>query len=121
VRSGPREGSEPVCPFCRTKLDRPTDMAVNAVESVTGGTCKGCGAIYIVDPTSKNVGEVMMQALEIVAKKMSKDMSDLITGEDYEDAVLSYDWRTHRSPGISKGFMDGYGRLYVLRIKQKPA
>ncbi len=77
--------------------------------------------MYIVDPTSKNVGEVMMQALGIAAEKLSKDMSDLVAGEDYEDALLSYDWRTHRSPGISKGFMDGYGRLYIIKVKQKPA
>jgi hypothetical protein len=48
-------------------------------------------------------------------------VSDLVPGEDYDDAVLSYDWRRHRSPGISKGFMDGYGRLYILKVKQKTA
>jgi hypothetical protein len=94
-------------------------MTVNRTERVSGGTCGTCGAIYIVDPTSKNVGEVMMQALGIAAEKLSKDMSDLAAGEDYEDALLSYDWRTHRSPGISKGFMDGYGRLYIIKVKQK--
>jgi hypothetical protein len=96
-------------------------MTVNATEHVSGGTCGTCGAIYIVDPTSKNVGEVMMQALGIAAEKLSKELSNLVAGEDYEDALLSYDWRTHRSPGISKGFMDGYGRLYVLKVKQKPS
>ena len=96
-------------------------MTVNMTERVSGGTCSTCGAIYLVDPTSKNVGEVMMQALSIAAEKLSKDMSELVAGEDYEDAVLSYNWRTHRSPGISKGFMDGYGRLYVLKVKQKPS
>jgi hypothetical protein len=96
-------------------------MTVNRTERVSGGTCGTCGAIYIVDPTSKNVGEVMTQALGIAAGKLSKDMSDLVEGEDYEDALLSYDWRTHRSPGISKGFMDGYGRLYIIKVKQKPS
>jgi hypothetical protein len=93
-------------------------MTVTKTETVLGGTCT-CGAIYIVDPTSKNVGEVMMQALGMAAQKLSKDLMDLVAGEDYDDAVLSYDWRTHRSPGESKGFMDGYGRLYVLKVKQK--
>jgi len=112
---------EPVCPFCSASLARPATMNVSATERVTGGTCGTCGAIYLVDPTSKNVGEMMIQALGMVAEKLSKDLSDLVAGEDYEDAVLSYDWRTHRSPGISKGFMDGYGRLYVIRVKQKPS
>jgi len=121
LRSGSREGSEPVCPFCSVSLARPTTMTVNTTERVTGGTCVSCGAIYLVDPTSKNVGEMMIQALGIVAEKLSKDMSDLVAGEDYEDAVLNYDWRTHRSSGISRGFMDGNGRLYIVKVKQKPS
>ena len=121
MRSGPREGREPVCPFCKAGLARPVTMTVNTTERVSGGTCGTCGAIYIVDPTSKNVGEVMMQALGIAAEKLSKDMSDLVAGEDYEDAVLNYDWRTHRSSGISRGFMDGNGRLYIIKVKQKPS
>ncbi len=91
------------------------------MESVLGGTCGACGAIYIVDPTSKSVGEVMMQALGLAAEKLSKDLSEMVAGEDYEDAVLSYDIRTHRSPGISKGFKDGFGRLYIIKVKRKPA
>jgi hypothetical protein len=120
VRQGPREGLEVLCPFCRSKLDRPARMVINAMDSVLGGTCS-CGAIYIADTTGKNVGEVMIQALGLAAEKLSKDMSELVAGEDYEDAILSYDWRIHRSPGVSKGYMDGYGRMYVLKVKRKPS
>jgi len=118
LREGPREGREPLCPFCKAKLERPANMAINAMENVLGGSCSSCGAIYIADPTSKNVGEVMMQALGMAADRRSKELSDMIAGEDYEDAILSYDWRTHRSSGLAKGFMDGYGRLYVIRVKK---
>jgi len=119
VRSGPREGIEPVCPFCKARLERPATIKINVMESVLGGTCGTCGAIYIADPTSKNVGEVMMQALGMAAEKLSKDVSEMVAGEDYEDIILNYDWRTHRSSGVSRGFMDGQGRLYVLKAKQK--
>ena len=119
MRQGSREGLEVLCPFCRSKLARPDRMVIDAVESVLGGTCS-CGAIFIADTTGKNVGEVMIQALGLAAEKLSKDMSELVAGEDYEDVVLSYDWRTHRSPGVSKGFMDGRGRMYVLKVKRKP-
>jgi hypothetical protein len=94
-------------------------MVLNVMESVEGGVCKTCGAIYIADPTGKNLGEVMMQALGLAAEKLSKDTSDMVPGEDYDDAVLNYDIRTHRSTGISKGFMDGSGRLYIVNIKHK--
>lgn len=93
-------------------------MRISAMENVLGGTCAQCGSLFIVDPTSKNVGEVMMQALSMAADQLSKDSSEMVAGQDYEDAVLSYDWRTHRSPGPPKGFMDGYGRLYIIKIKK---
>ena len=109
-----------MCPFCRAALERPATIKINTMESVLGGNCGGCGAIYIADPTSKNVGEIMIQALGMAAEKLSKDLTEMVPGEDYEDIVMSYDWRTHRSPGVSKGFMDGYGRLYVLKVKKKP-
>ena len=66
-------------------------IAINVMESVLGGTCGTCGAICIMDASSKNVGEVMLQALQLAAEKLSKDMSELVAGEDYEDAVLNYD------------------------------
>jgi len=94
-------------------------MDINSSESVLGGTCGSCGALYIVDPTSKNVGEVMMQALGLAADKLSKDMSDMAAGEDYEDAILSYDLKLHRSSGEPKGFMDGNARLYMIKVMTK--
>ncbi len=94
-------------------------LKLSSLENVLGGTCKTCGAFYIVDPTSKNVGEIMVQALGVAAEHLSKSVSDLVAGEDYEDAVLSYDWRTHLSTGSVQGFMDGYGRLYIVKWRQK--
>lgn len=89
------------------------------MERVLGGKCSMCGALYIVDPTSRNVGEVMMQALGLAAQELSKDASDMIAGEDYDDTILSYNWRTHRSSGEPRGVMDGQGRLYVIKVRKK--
>ncbi len=93
-------------------------MRLSAGEVVAGGTCTGCGAVYLLDPTGKNVGEVMMQGLTLAAERLSKDTGSMVAGEDYEDIVLSYNWRTHRSSGEAKNFMDGCGRLYVIRAKK---
>jgi hypothetical protein len=86
-------------------------------ERAEGGVCR-CGARFFSDPTGKNVGEVMLQGLRAAAGDMAKEVMDLIAGEDYDDAILSYDWRTHHSPGESEGFMDGYGRLYIIRVRR---
>jgi len=118
MRTGTREGLELTCPFCRSSLARPVERQLNAMETVRDGNCSICGAMYILDPTGKNVGEVMMQALGIAASQLSKDSADMIAGEDYDDVVVSYDWRTHRSSGVSRSPMDRYGRLYFIRIKK---
>jgi hypothetical protein len=119
LRTEAREGVEPVCPFCRSMIARPAEIKISPMELVLGGKCGGCGALYLVDPTSKNVGEVMMQALGLAARELSKEASDMIAGEDYDDVVLSYDWRNHRSSGEPKSFGDRYGRLYVVKVKKK--
>ncbi len=108
----------PRCPFCGADLPRPRDMAIGDAEQGTGGTCS-CGAVFLVDPTGKNVGLMMAQALNMTADILKKGVGELIPEEDYQDAVLSYDWRTHRSTGVSKGYMDGSGRLYIFKVIRK--
>jgi hypothetical protein len=114
---GRRENLEPVCPFCSAGLARPTALKINAMETVLAGACS-CGAIYVSDPTNKNVGEVMMQALGMAAEKISKDISEMVSGVDYEDEIIGYDARNHRSTGPSRGFADRSGRMYVLKLKK---
>ena len=119
MRTEARESVEPVCPFCRTRIARPTEITISSMERVLGGKCSSCGALYIMDPTSRNVGEVMLQALGLASRELSKEVSDMIAGEDYDDVILSYDWRTHRSSGEPRSFMDRHGRMYFLKVKKK--
>ncbi len=101
-------------------IARPAEIKISSMESVLGGKCSGCGALYLVDPTSRNVGEVMLQALGLAAQELSKEASDMVAGDDYDDVILSYDWRRHRSSGEPRSFMDRHGRLYFLKVKKKP-
>ena len=119
VRTGARDNIEPTCPFCKTSIERPAEIAIDASDKALGGKCRKCGAWYIVDQTGKNVGTVMMQALELAGRELSKEATSLVSGEDYDDAVLNYDLRTHRSTGESKGHMDGRGRLYMIKVRGK--
>jgi hypothetical protein len=121
LRDGPRESIEPACPFCKRSLERPVPVQIGPGLQIPGGRCSACGARYLFDPTGKNVGEIMMQALELIASDLSREASELIAGEDFDDAILSYDWRTHRSSGEAKGFADRYGRLYMIKAKLKTA
>ncbi len=61
----------------------------------------------------------MMQGLALAADELSRDLAGIVAGEDYEDMVLNYDWRTHRSSGEAKHSVDRSGRLYVIRVIKK--
>jgi len=61
----------------------------------------------------------MMQSLQLAAEELGRDLTTLVSGEDYEDEILSYDLRTHRSSGVPKSVMDGHGRLYILKVIKK--
>jgi hypothetical protein len=98
-------------------LSYPEDMRLSKTETVLGGQCFLCGAHYIVDPTGKNVGEAMVQGLEMAAGELGKDLTTL-SDEDYEDFVLRYDVRNHESLGPASNQLDCYGRLYVIRVKK---
>ena len=111
-------GSAPRCPFCGADLQRPAEIAISDTEKGPGGFC-ACGALYLVDPTGKDVGSMMAQALNWAADTLGKGVGDLVSDIDYQDAILSYDWRTHSSTGISRGYMDRYGRLYVMRVGKR--
>jgi hypothetical protein len=119
LRAGERDSRELTCPFCRSGLDRPIEISISAAETALGGKCKSCGALYIADLTGKNVGTVMIQALELLGRELSKDISNLVLGLDYDDMILSYNWRLHRSAGEASVFGDGYGRLYIVKARNE--
>ena len=114
------KNAPPSCPFCGAHLKRPEEMKISPTDIVQGGTC-GCGALYLADPTGKDVGSMMAQALNWAADTLGKDVGDLAPNEDYQDAILSYDWRNHRSTGVSQGYMDGLGRLYIMKVGKRTA
>lgn len=92
-------------------------MNISDGERGLGGSCD-CGAIYLVDTTGKNVGTIMSQLLVMAAGLLSKDIGQLAPDEDYQEEILSYDWRNHRSTGVNAGYGDRTGRLYILKVKK---
>ena len=118
MRVREEKDAPPSCPFCGAPLKRPEQMKITPTDVVPGGRCS-CGALYLSDPTGKNVGLMMAQALVAAADILKKDIGDMVPDEDYRDAVLSYDWRNHRSTGIAHGYLDGSGRLYIMKVGKK--
>lgn len=109
----------PLCPFCLGSLSYPETIRLNEVETILGGRCFLCGARFIVDPTGKNVGEAMVQGLQMAAEELDKDLDMLVAGEDYDDCVLRYDAQLHKCLGPAQNRLDRYGRLYVIKVKKK--
>lgn len=107
----------PLCPFCGAELQQPSEITINEFEKALGGTCL-CGAVFLVDQTGKNAGTIMAQGLGLAAELLHKELIDMVPDQDYRDAIISYDWRLHRSAGVSAGFADGYGRLYIIQVKK---
>ncbi len=105
----------PTCPFCWASLNYPVDIRLNDVDTILGGHCFLCGALFIVDVTGKNVGEAVVQGLRVIADELGKDLEMLESGLDYVDCVLEYDVRRHQTMGPGSRYFDGYGRLYVIK------
>lgn len=105
----------PRCPFCGRNVMPPQPVTSDVYYEFDGGTCP-CGATFSFDPTARNGGAVLMEALVLAcggdwdrALEMSPDI-------DFEEGLVrKYSSRTHRvgEPGA-------FGTLYFIRIKAPP-
>jgi hypothetical protein len=77
-----------------------------------GGFCR-CGATFAVDPTARNGGAVLLQA---VVQAIGGDWDQAIQlspGVDYDDSFVSrYNSRNHLVGG------DAFGTIYFVRLRQ---
>jgi hypothetical protein len=103
----------PICPFCGQEVDPPHSFD-DFLYEFDGGECS-CGAIYGLDPTSRNGGTVMMQAMVQACKGDWDRAQSLSSDNDYKEGVIQrYSSMTHRvnAPGA-------FGTLYFIRLKSK--
>ena len=102
------------CPFCENYLAGPVDIRFKTLD-ITGGICS-CGAVYALDRTGHNLGEIYLDALTFLCRgDIDKALS--LTPEDYETETLDYDihtntvrWRENRT-GRS-------GKIIFVRLKK---
>ncbi len=87
------------CPFCDNYLRAPIDINVKGIE-VTGGICT-CGAVYVLDRTAHNVGDIFMDGLTFVCRG-DIDKALTLGPEDYESEEYDYDQHANRIGRTSK-------------------
>ncbi|MEO5357025.1 MAG: hypothetical protein H7844_06985 [Nitrospirae bacterium YQR-1] len=109
--------TQPRCPFCLQSFDRPKEVSTS-LGFFTGGVCD-CGAVYVHDPTRKNMGEAFMEALAYACKEDWNMALSLNEDEDYSCAHLSYLPQTHTlSPKThGTGPFDKNGNMIFLKLK----
>lgn len=101
------------CPFCDNYLRAPIDINIRDTE-MTGGICP-CRAIYILDRTCHNMGEIFMDALTFVCGG-DEDKALALNPEEYDVVELDYDLQANtigRSAGTGK-----LCKLLFVRLKK---
>lgn len=96
------------CPFCDNYLMRPVNVNLKSMD-LTGGICK-CGAIYAMDRTGHNFGEIFWDALTFVCRgDFDKALS--LNQEDYESVDYDYDLHSNTISRTGKA-----GKLVFVRL-----
>lgn len=103
------------CPFCDNYLRAPIDLNFSNVE-VTGGICT-CGAVYVLDRTAHNVGEIFMDALTFVCRG-DIDKALALDPGDYESEELGYDMSSNEITNKSR--TGKLCKLVFVRLKNAP-
>lgn len=106
-----RDRTTPVlCPFCRAEVPKPEEQEGLWFE-FDGGVCPRCGASFAVDPTARNGGAVITQALVQACDGDWDKALSLGAGTDFEEAYLShYDSYIHRLTATA------FGTVYFVRL-----
>ena len=95
-RRGPRlrrSGVRAVCRFCSLTLPRPKNREDALHPLLPGGKCR-CGAVFVVDPTGRNGGVALIEALTDASGDLAA-AGFMIPGTDYEDFIENYEPRDH--------------------------
>lgn len=101
------------CPFCDTYLIRPLEIRLRTIE-LLGGICR-CGAVYALDRTGHNLGEVYLDAMTFLCRG-DIDRALSLNPEDYDDMDYDYDYETNRLDARSK--TGKVGRMLFIKLRK---
>ena len=101
------------CTFCENYLIAPIDINFKSME-ICGGICT-CRAIYALDRSGHNMGEIFMDALTFVCKgDIDKALS--LTPEDYETSDYDYDVPSNTIKGEARP--GKFSKVIFVRLKK---
>ena len=112
-------GEPPACPFCGAGLPRPK-RRTQTPSLLPGGRC-ACGARFVVDPTGRNGGDALLEALADACGGDRARGSFLQPGRDYEELIENYDAQLHRWIKGFRGYRRGMARLYLVKLTASPS
>lgn len=115
-----QRGEPPACPFCGAALPRSRRRPSNATSVLPGGRCS-CGACFVVDPTGRNGGHALLEALEDACGGDRERSQLLEPGRDYQELIENYDAQLHRFIKGFRGYRRGMARLYLVKLTPAPA
>ena len=110
-----QRGEPPACPFCAAALPRPRPRTSNPASRLPGGRC-ACGACFVVDPTGRNGGQALLEALEDACGGDRDRSLFLQPGRDYQELIENYDPQLHRWIRGFRGYRRGMARLYLVKL-----
>jgi len=115
-----QRGEPPACPFCGAALPRPKRRPWNTMSVMPGARC-ACGACFVVDPTGRNGGQALLEALEDACGGDRARANLLVPGRDYEELIENYDAQLHRWIKGFRGYRRGMARLYLVKLTSSPS
>jgi predicted house-cleaning noncanonical NTP pyrophosphatase (MazG superfamily) len=102
------------CPFCKKYISPPKET-MTEFGNVLSGKCS-CGAVYVCDPTGRNVGEAYMEALALA--KGDWGIGEISEGSDYRVEEIGYDLKSNvRIYSSSKTEISG--KLIFVKLVEK--
>ncbi len=102
------------CPFCFELIVDNREVENPYGETLDGGTCVHCGAVFIYDRTGRLLGEAFMEA---IAFAYDWDYDKALEAADggYGEAVVRHDFRTGRFFLGDGGRLNRNPKYYFIR------
>ena len=100
------------CPFCRREILPPREIKGGQWYDFAGGYC-ACGAVFAHDPTARNGGAVLLQAMLMACNGDMERVLSLSSETDYDEGhVQHYNGLTHQVESTA------FGTLYFIRLRE---